>query len=94
LVPGVGHDISPACATGCRNTPPSWRTAGRVDTSTARPTTAASASRCSTAAEARLAYSRDIVDEALSHLLEDETVFLHPAESACAECNQARKSIS
>jgi aminoglycoside N3'-acetyltransferase len=44
-------------------------------------------------AEARLACSRDIVDEALSHLLEDETVFLHPAGAACAECNQARKSI-
>ena len=45
-------------------------------------------------AEARLACSRDIVDEALSHLLEDETVFLHPAGSACAECNAAGKSIS
>jgi aminoglycoside N3'-acetyltransferase len=44
-------------------------------------------------AEARLARSRDIVDAALEHLLEDETVFLHPAGSACVECRAARSTI-
>lgn len=44
-------------------------------------------------AEARLARSRDIVDAALEHLLEDETVFLHPAGSACVECRDARSTI-
>jgi aminoglycoside N3'-acetyltransferase len=45
-------------------------------------------------AEARLAASRDIVDEALAHLLDDETVFLHPVGSGCGECNEARKSMN
>ena len=44
-------------------------------------------------ADARLARSRDIVDTALAHLRIHETVFLHPAGSACAECNDARSSI-
>jgi aminoglycoside 3-N-acetyltransferase len=44
-------------------------------------------------AQARLARSRDIVDAALERLLEDETVFLHPAGDPCGECNLARKSI-
>jgi hypothetical protein len=45
-------------------------------------------------APARLACSRDIVDAALEHLLEDETVFLHPPAATCGECDPARKSIS
>ena len=44
-------------------------------------------------AEARLARSRDIVDAALEHLRENETVFLHPAGGPCGECNAARSSI-
>ncbi len=43
-------------------------------------------------AEARLARSRDIVETALAHLRENETVFLHPAGS-CAECSAARDSL-
>jgi aminoglycoside 3-N-acetyltransferase len=42
-------------------------------------------------AEARLCRSRHIVDAALSHLRENETVFLHPG-GQCAECDQARAS--
>jgi aminoglycoside 3-N-acetyltransferase len=42
--------------------------------------------------DARLARSRDIVDAALIHLQENETVFLHPA-GACGECDEARASI-
>jgi aminoglycoside N3'-acetyltransferase len=45
------------------------------------------------AAPARLARSRDIVDAALEHLLEDETVFLHPPGAGCSECREARASI-
>jgi aminoglycoside N3'-acetyltransferase len=44
-------------------------------------------------AEARLARARDVVRLALAHLREDETVFLHP-QGACAECDQARASLS
>lgn len=44
-------------------------------------------------AEARLARSRDIVETALSHLREDETLFLHPA-GLCAECDEARASLT
>lgn len=44
-------------------------------------------------AEACLARSRDIVNAALEHLRDDETVFLHPAGEACSECNEARASI-
>jgi aminoglycoside 3-N-acetyltransferase len=41
------------------------------------------------AADARLARSRDIVDVALAHLRENETVFLHP-QGVCVECDEAR----
>jgi aminoglycoside 3-N-acetyltransferase len=43
-------------------------------------------------AEARLARSRDIVDLAVVHLREDETIFLHPP-GGDAECDQARASL-
>lgn len=43
-------------------------------------------------AEARLARSRDIVEAALAHLRENETVFLHPA-GLCGECDEARASL-
>lgn len=43
-------------------------------------------------AEARLARSRDIVEVALPHLRENETVFLHPA-GVCDECDAARESL-
>jgi aminoglycoside N3'-acetyltransferase len=40
-------------------------------------------------AEARLARSRQIVNTAVQHLAQDETVFLHPP-GVCAECDAAR----
>jgi aminoglycoside N3'-acetyltransferase len=40
-------------------------------------------------AEARLSRSHDIVDAALRHLAQDETVFLHPP-GVCDECDRAR----
>jgi aminoglycoside 3-N-acetyltransferase len=43
-------------------------------------------------AEARLARSRDIVDAALVHLREKETIFLHPP-GVCGECDEARASL-
>ncbi len=43
-------------------------------------------------AEARLARSRDIVEAALAHLRENETVFLHPL-GVCGECDEARASL-
>jgi aminoglycoside N3'-acetyltransferase len=43
-------------------------------------------------AEARLARSRDIVATALTHLRENETVFLH-APGSCRECDVARAAI-
>jgi aminoglycoside N3'-acetyltransferase len=43
--------------------------------------------------EARLARSRDIVDAALAHLRQDETIFLHPA-GICDQCNEARASLT
>ena len=43
-------------------------------------------------AEARLARSRDIVEAAVAHLRENETVFLHPP-GACGECDEARASL-
>jgi aminoglycoside 3-N-acetyltransferase len=43
-------------------------------------------------AEARLARSRDIVDAALVHLRENETIFLHPP-GGCGECDEARASL-
>jgi aminoglycoside 3-N-acetyltransferase len=42
--------------------------------------------------EARLARSRDIVDAALSRLLEDETLFLHPP-GVDSQCDEARASL-
>ena len=42
--------------------------------------------------EARLARSRDVVKVALEHLLEDETVFLHPP-GVDPECDEARASL-
>jgi aminoglycoside N3'-acetyltransferase len=42
--------------------------------------------------EARLARSRDLVEIAMRHLAENETVFLHPP-GVDAECDQARASI-
>jgi aminoglycoside N3'-acetyltransferase len=44
-------------------------------------------------AGARLARSRDVVEAALAHLRENETVFLHPA-GLCGECNEARASLA
>lgn len=42
--------------------------------------------------EARLVHSHDIVEVALDHLSQNETVFLHPA-GVCSECHEARASI-
>ena len=42
---------------------------------------------------ARLARSRTIVQAALSHLAEDETVFLH-SPGLCADCDAARATLS
>jgi aminoglycoside N3'-acetyltransferase len=42
--------------------------------------------------EARLARSRDIVEVAMQHLREDETVFLHPP-GKCDECDDARDAL-
>jgi aminoglycoside N3'-acetyltransferase len=44
-------------------------------------------------AEARLARSRDVVEVALAHLRENETVFLHPP-GACGECDEARAGMA
>lgn len=41
-------------------------------------------------AEARLMRSRDLVETACVRLAEDPTVFLHPREAGCAECDEAR----
>ena len=43
--------------------------------------------------QARLAPSRSIVQTALAHLAEDETVFLH-SPGLCAECDEARATLS
>ena len=42
---------------------------------------------------ARLARSRDIVEMAMRHIAENETVFLHPP-GVDAECDEARASIA
>jgi aminoglycoside N3'-acetyltransferase len=42
--------------------------------------------------EARLARSRDLVQVAVAHLRENETVFLHPS-GACGECDEARAAL-
>jgi aminoglycoside 3-N-acetyltransferase len=43
--------------------------------------------------EARLARSRDIVDTAMRHLRENETVFLHTS-GECDECDDARRALA
>ena len=43
--------------------------------------------------QARLAASRTIVQTALAHLAEDETVFLH-SPGLCTECDEARATLS
>jgi aminoglycoside N3'-acetyltransferase len=43
--------------------------------------------------QARLAPSRSIVETSLAHLVEDETVFLHPS-GLCIECDEARATLS
>ena len=45
-------------------------------------------------AHARLADSRDIVALALERLVADPLFFLHPLEAGCAECIEARQSVS
>lgn len=42
----------------------------------------------------RLARARDIVNVALERLAEDPDVFLHPMGAGCAQCDEARRSIS
>jgi aminoglycoside N3'-acetyltransferase len=44
-------------------------------------------------APARLSRSRDIVRVALEHLARDPLVFLHPADAACEECDEARSTV-
>lgn len=44
-------------------------------------------------AHARLARARDIVAVALEHLVRDPLLFLHPADTGCAECDAARRGI-
>jgi aminoglycoside 3-N-acetyltransferase len=43
-------------------------------------------------AHARLARARDITGLAFEHLAADPLLFLHPPSTACAECDEARKS--
>lgn len=45
-------------------------------------------------AHARLADSRDIVALAIERLVADPLLFLHPLESGCSECAEARQSVS
>jgi aminoglycoside N3'-acetyltransferase len=42
----------------------------------------------------RLARARDIVDAALEQLKHDPFLFLHPLNSGCAACDDARRSVS
>lgn len=44
-------------------------------------------------AHARLARAPDIVTVAVKHLARDPLLFLHPAGSGCAECEEARRSV-
>jgi len=44
-------------------------------------------------AHARLMRSRDVLAAACEHLARDPLVFLHPADAACPECDEARASI-
>ena len=45
-------------------------------------------------AHARLARSRDIVAVARGQLADDPFVFLHPPDAHCAECAEARRSVT
>ena len=45
-------------------------------------------------ARSRLADSRDIVALAVERLVADPLLFLHPPEAGCAECVEARQSVS
>lgn len=45
-------------------------------------------------AHARLASARDIVRVAVEHLAQEPLLFLHSPAAACAECDQARASVS
>ena len=44
-------------------------------------------------ADARLIRARDVVTVVREQLARDPLVFLHDADSGCAECNEARQSI-
>jgi aminoglycoside 3-N-acetyltransferase len=44
-------------------------------------------------AHARLCDARDLVAVALEHLAADPFVFLCPAGTGCAECDEARASV-
>ncbi|NYB26180.1 MAG: AAC(3)-VI family aminoglycoside N-acetyltransferase [Methanobacteriaceae archaeon] len=44
-------------------------------------------------AYSRLARSRDIVKVALEYLAKDPLLFLHPPDSGCEDCDEARKSV-
>jgi hypothetical protein len=44
-------------------------------------------------ATARLVRARDVVDVAREQLARDPLVFLHPTDAACAECDDARRSV-
>jgi aminoglycoside 3-N-acetyltransferase len=44
-------------------------------------------------AHARLFRARDLVTLAVERLIRDPLLFLHPPESRCAECDEARRSI-
>jgi aminoglycoside 3-N-acetyltransferase len=45
-------------------------------------------------ARARLMWSRDVVAVATEQLERDPLVFLHPAGAGCAECDEARRSVT
>jgi aminoglycoside N3'-acetyltransferase len=44
-------------------------------------------------AQARLARSRSVVDVVVPRLVADPLLFLHGPEAACAECDEARRSV-
>ena len=44
-------------------------------------------------AQARLVRSRDVVAIVRDRLVHDPLIFLHPGESGCVECNEARQSV-
>jgi aminoglycoside N3'-acetyltransferase len=45
-------------------------------------------------AHARLARARDVVRLALEHLADDPLIFLHPPAAGCAQCDDARRSLT